>query len=266
MQIRFIKAKSILNRSKLGGYTLNPYLGCLHGCVYCYNHHFIKAIGYQEKWGNFLEIKFNAPEILEKEIRSGKLKDEVFLSTITDPYNPLEKIHQLTRKCLEILLKYQWSVSILTKSDLILRDLDLFKKFKYRIEIGFTITTLNPVAQKILEPAASLVERRIDALKKIKKLGLKTYVFIGPILPLFTNLKQIFEVLKDKTDKIWFDTLNTKKENWQGLERVLKIHYPRFLPEYRKIFFEKRREYEDQLREEIEFLANFYKIPVKICF
>jgi len=268
MKINFIQAKSILNKSKLGGYTLNPYLGCPHGCVYCYNQHFISKIRPNEKWGNFLEIKLNAPEILEKEI-NGKyknLKDEVFFSTITDPYNPLEERYQLTRKCLEILFKAQWRVSILTKSILILRDLSLFKKYKFLVEIGFTITTLDSKAQKLFEPGASLVEKRIKCLKRLKKEGIKTYGFIGPILPYFTNLKRIFEILKDKVDKIWFDSLNTKKENWQGLERVLKLHYPRFLPEYKKIFFQNRQEYENQLKEEIEFLAEYFKIPVKICF
>jgi len=269
MQIRFVKAKSILNHSKLGGYTLNPYLGCPHNCVYCYNQHFLSKIRPgKEKWGDFLEIKLNAPEILEKEI-TGRYKnqqEEVFLSTVTDPYNPLEKQHQLTRRCLEILAKYQWPVQILTKSDLVLQDLDVFKKFRHRIEIGFTITILDPSVQMIFEPGAGPIGKRIEALKKLKKAGFKTYAFVGPILPHFTNLKQIFEVLKDKTDKIWFDTLNTRKENWQGLERALKLHYPRFLSEYKKIFFEKRKEYEIQLREEIEFWAKNFRISLKICF
>ncbi len=269
MEIRFVQAKSILNRSRLGGHTLNPYLGCPHGCVYCYNQHFLAKIRPQnEKWGDFLEIKLNAPEILEKEI-TGKYKnqkEEVFFSTVTDSYNPLEKQHQLTRRCLEVLARYQWPVQILTKSDLVLRDLEIFKKFRQRIEIGFTITILDPRAQMIFEPSASPIKKRIEALKKLKKAGLKTYAFIGPILPYFTNLKQIFEILKDKVDKIWFDTLNTRKENWQGLEKALKLHYPRFLPEYKKIFFKKRKEYKNQLREEIEFLAKHFKIPIKICF
>ena len=268
VKVNFIQVKSILNKSKFGGYTLNPYIGCPHGCVYCYNQHFISKIRPNEKWGDFLEVKLNAPEILEKEIsgKYAKQKDEVFFSTITDPYNPLEKQHQLTRQCLEVLFRNKWPVEILTKSDLILRDLNLFKQFRNQIKIGLTITTLDWRAQQIFEPGASLVEKRIEALKKLKKVSLKTYAFIGPILPYFTNLKQIFEVLKDKVDKIWFDTLNTKKENWQGLERVLKLHYPRFLPEYKKIFFQNRQEYENQLKEEIDFLAKYFKIPVKICF
>ncbi len=265
MKIRFIKAKSILTRSKFGGYTLNPYIGCLHGCVYCYNQHFIKKIGREEKWGNFLEIKLNAPEVLEKEITE-KEKEEVFFSTITDPYNPLEKQYQITRECLKILAKYQWPVSILTKSDLVLKDLDIFKKFYSFIKIGFTITTLNKRSQMILEPGASSIEKRIEALKKLKKAGLSTYAFIGPILPYFTNLKQIFGILKNKVDRIWFDTLNTKKENWQGLEKALKLHFPKILSEYKKIFFENRRKYENQLKEEIEFLGKYFKIPVKITF
>lgn len=268
MKISFVQAKSILNKSKLGGYTLNPYTGCPHGCVYCYNQHFIKIIKPDEVWGDFLEIKLNAPDILEKEItgKYAKRKDRVFFSTITDPYNPLEKQHQITRRCLEVLAKYKWPVDILTKSDLVLRDLDLFKKFGKKIEIGLTIITTIPQFQMLLEPGASFVEKRFEALKKLKKEGIITYAFIGPILPHFTNLKQIFEVLRDKVDKIWFDTLNTSKENWQGLERALKLHYPRFLPEYKKIFFEKRKEYETRLREEIEFLAKSFQIPIKICF
>lgn len=268
MQIRFIKAKSILNPSRFRGYTLNPYVGCPHGCVYCYNQHFIKNIGREEKWGDFLEIKLNAPEILEKEVteKLRNKKEEVFFSTITDPYNPLEKHYQLTRRCLEILLKYKWPVEILTKSDLILRDLDLFKKFRFWIKIGFTLTTFDPIAQKIFEPAASPVEKRLAALEKIKKAKIKTYAFIAPILPHFTNLNQIFEILRNKVEEIWFDSLNTKKENWQNLEKTLRIHYPRFLLEYREIFFRRKKEYEDQLRKEIKFLAEYFKVAVKICF
>jgi DNA repair photolyase len=268
MQLKLVKVKSILNHSKLGGYTLNPYVGCSHGCVYCYNQHFIKIIGREERWGDFLEIKLNGPEILEKEI-TGKyknLKNEVFFSTITDPYNFLEKQYQLTRQCLEILARYQWPVQILTKSDLVLKDLDIFKKFSDQIKIGFTITTLNLKAQMIIEPGASLVEKRFQALEKLKKIGIKTYAFVGPVLPYFTDLNKIFEVLKNKVDEIWFDTLNTKKENWLGLEKALKLNFPQFLPEYKRIFFQGRKNYEDQLKKRIKYLAKNSGMSIKICF
>lgn len=268
MNINFIQAKLILNKSKLGGYTLNPYTGCPHGCVYCYNQHFIKIIKPEECWGKFLEIKINAPELLEKEITSkyAKHKDRVFFSTITDPYNPFEKQHQLTRRCLEILAKHKWPVDILTKSELVLRDLDIFKQFGKKISVGFTITVINPQFAMLLEPGTSMPAGRINALKILKKANIETYAFIGPILPYFTNLKQIFETLQTNVDHILLDTLNTKKENWQGLTRVLKQYYPRLLPKYHQIFFKNRKGYETQLREEIEFLAKSYRIPIKICF
>ena len=151
MRIRLIRVKSILNRSKINnGYTLNPYVGCGHGCVYCYNQDFLlrlrrpaltepeqdKSFGGQtcirrspEKWGQFLDVKINGPEILAKEIIK-KPKMPVFLSTVTDPFNPLEAKYQISQRCLEILLRHQWPVTILTKSNLILRTIDLLKQFK----------------------------------------------------------------------------------------------------------------------------------------
>jgi DNA repair photolyase len=268
MKISFVQAKSILNKSKLGGYTLNPYTGCPHGCVYCYNQHFIKIIKPEECWGKFLEIKINAPELLEKEI-TGKYKnkkDQVFFSTITDPYNPFEKQHQITRRCLEVLSKYKWSIDVLTKSDLVLRDLDIFKQSDKRISIGFTITTTNPQFQMLLEPAASLIEKRLEVLKTIKKQGISTYVFVAPILPFFTNLKQIFETLQGHVDNLLFDTLNTNSENWKGVEKVLKDHYPQLLKEYREKLFVNRPKYEQELKKEILLLSQTYKISAKILF
>lgn len=268
MKISFVQTKSILNKSKLGGYTLNPYTGCPHDCVYCYNQHFIKIIKPEECWGKFLEIKINAPELLEKEItdKYKNKKDRIFFSTITDPYNPFEKQHQLTRRCLEILAKHKWSVDVLTKSDLVLRDLDVFKQFDKKISIGFTITTLNPKFAMLLEPGASIPEKRIEALTTLKSSGIETYVFIGPVLPYFTNLKQIFGALQDKVDHLLIDTLNIKGENWRGVDKTLKDHYPQLLKEYREKLFENRPKYEKELKKEVVLLSQIYKIPAKILF
>lgn len=268
MKVSFVQAKSILNKSKLGSYTLNPYTGCSHGCVYCYNQHFIKIIKPEEKWGNFIEIKINAPELLEKELlgKYKNKKDRVFFSTITDPYNPLEKQHQITKRCLEILAKYKWSVDILTKSDLVLRDLEIFKQFNKKISVGFTITTINHQFAMLLEPGASMPDKRIEALKILKEANIETYVFIGPILPYFTNLKQIFEILEGKINHMLIDTLNTKGENWRGLEQILKNHYPQLLKEYREKLFENRQKYEQETKKELNLLSQTYKIPVKILF
>ena len=265
MKIKIIKAKSILNKSKLsGGYTLNPYVGCSHGCAYCYNQEFIQRLRPNQKWGQFLDIKVNAPEILKKEVQK-RPKNWVFFSTITDPYNHFEKKYQITRSCLEILLKYQWPISILTKSDLILRDIDLLKKFKEK-EIGFTLTSLSPKIAKILESKTSLPAERITALEKIHQAGIPTYAFIGPILPYLTDLSAIFKTLKGKADEIWLDSLNTRGANWQNLKHVLKENWPELAPKYENIFFKNKQAYESKLEQQVRKLSQEFKISIKICF
>ncbi len=266
MKIKVIKAKSILNKSKLSdnGYTLNPYVGCTHCCAYCYNQQFIQRFRPDQKWGQFLDIKINAPEVLEKEVQK-KSKDWVFLSTVTDPYNHLEERYQITKKCLGILLKYQWPVSILTKSDLVLRDINLIKKFKEK-KIGFSLTTLNPKSAKILEPKACLPNNRTLALSKIHQAGIPTYAFIGPILPYLTNLLALFQGLRGKTDKIWLDTLNTRSTNWQNLRQVLEKNYPKLVSKYENIFFKNRQIYEANLRQRATQLSRQFKVPIQICF
>lgn len=276
MKIRLIQAKSVLNRSKIGdGYTLNPYVGCPHGCIYCYNQHFIGRLRPDEKWGQFLDVKINAPEILAKEILK-KPKMPVFLSTVTDPYQSLEQKYRITNKCLKILIKNQWPISILTKSNLVLRDLNLFKEFSINsgnnqsqsglIEIGFTLTTLDDRMAKIIEPRASLPSERLKALSILKQTGLKTYAFIGPVLPGLTDLSVLFLELKEKVNEIWLDTLNTNLLNWQGIKRTLQKYWPKLLLIYEDNFFKNRKNYENQLRKECLDLSQKYQIPIRLCF
>jgi len=266
MQIKLVQAKSILNKSKLtgDGYTLNPYLGCTHSCVYCYNQQFIKRLRPNQPWGQFLEVKINAPEILAKEVKKMP-KKPVFLSTVTDAYNYHEKKYQITRQCLEILLKYQWPITILTKSDLILCDLDLLKQFKAK-EIGFTLTTLDSRATKVLEPGASSSEQRIEALKKLHQAGIPTYAFIAPILPYLTDLPAIFQILHGQVNEIWLDSFNTSLANWQGLKEVFGKNWPDLVQQYETIFFKNRKQYLEQLRKQVQALGERYQIPIQVYF
>ena len=129
MIIREIKAKSILNRSSIGDYTINPYIGCQHSCRYCYADYYTKKIHHVNlDWGSYIFVKINAPSLLLKEIIKKK-KGIVYLSSLTDPYQPIEGKYKLTRKLLEILLAYKWPVIIQTKSSLVLRDLDIIRRF-----------------------------------------------------------------------------------------------------------------------------------------
>ena len=141
LTIREIRAKSILTKSGIPGidYCINPYVGCAHGCRYCYATFMKRYTGHTEAWGSFVDVKINAPEILQRQLKRAK-RGRILISSVTDAYQPIESKYKLTRQCLEILLQSQLPVDILTKSPLVLRDMDLIKKFK-DIEVGITITT-----------------------------------------------------------------------------------------------------------------------------
>jgi len=175
--------KSVLSRSGIGGieYCINPYVGCSHGCRYCYATFMKRFTGHREPWGSFVDVKINAPEVLRNQIRKAS-KGVVMVSSVTDPYQAIEGRYGMTRQCLEVLLEYQFPVHILTKSPLILRDLDLIRSFK-DIEVGLTITTDREDIKEIFEPYAPAIEARIQALKTLFESGIRTYAFIGPLLP-----------------------------------------------------------------------------------
>ncbi|MEM5794161.1 MAG: radical SAM protein [Candidatus Aenigmatarchaeota archaeon] len=266
MQVKEIKCKSILNRSKLADYCINCYVGCEHACVYCYAEYYTKKYTqHKEEWGSFVDAKINSPEILRKEILNKK-KGSVFLSSLTDPYQPLEKKYELTRKCLEILQRNNFSVCIQTKSSLVLRDLEILKKFK-DCEVGFTITTLEEKIRKNFEPFSSSVDEKLEALSILKENGIKTFVFFGPVLPFLSdkNLEEFFEKLSSLTDYFFVDKLNIKPGTWEKCEKILKEKYPELLEKWQRIFFEKN-DYYKNLRKKIEEIARKNKLKVIFCY
>jgi len=157
---------------------------------------------HREPWGEFIDVKVNAPQLLRKQLKRAR-QGIVALSTVTDPYQPLEEKYQLTRGCLEVLLEDQFSVNILTRSPLCLRDIDLFKQFK-KIEVGLSITTHDEGIKNIFEPHSPSIRSRVETLEVLRQEGIGTYVFIGPMLPLdpiplVTMLEGLFdEVLIDR--------------------------------------------------------------------
>ena len=205
LHVKEIQAKSVLNKSKIFDYCLNPYTGCQINCRYCYARLFMKRYsGHKEAWGDFVDVKINAPEVLQKQLGKAK-KGTVWISSVCDPYQPLEARYKLTRRCLKELVKKQFPVNIQTKSELVLRDLDLFKEFE-EIEVGFTITTDDEKVAKLFEPNASTVKARLSALAKIHASGIKTFVFIGPLLP--GNPENLIEHLAEQADTIFIDRMN----------------------------------------------------------
>lgn len=267
MIVKEIKCKSLLNESQLADYCINCYVGCEHGCKYCYAYSITKKFAlHEEAWGKFVDVKINAPEILKKEILRKK-KGKVFLSSLTDPYQPLEKKYQLTRKCLEILLKHQFPIIIQTKSDLILRDLDLLKKFK-SCEIGFTITTLDEEIREKFEPNSSPVKEKLEAIKVLKENGIFVYVFFGPVLPYLSdkNLDGYFEKMAElKVDEVWVDKLNLKPGVWESVSKVLKENYPELLKKWEEILFFKNN-YWGELKEKVRRICEKKKVRCIFCY
>jgi DNA repair photolyase len=205
MNIREIEAKSILNKSKIFDYCINPYTGCQVNCRYCYARLFMRRYsGHKEPWGEFVDAKINAPEVLKKQLKRAK-KGTVWVSSVCDPYQPLEAEYGLTRRCLEELTKSRFPVNIQTKSTLVLRDLDLFREIE-EIEVGFTITTNDEAITKLFEPGAAPVNERLKALERIHSSGIKTYAFIGPLLP--GNPEKLVADLSGLVNKVFIDRMN----------------------------------------------------------
>jgi len=249
MIIKEITCKSILNKSKLStDYCINPYTGCSHKCNYCYARFMKRFTNHQEEWGDFVDVKINAVEALKNDLKTAK-PGSIFFGSVTDCYQPIEAKYKITRTLIEALPK-NFSIYIQTKSALVLRDLDLIKQFKGP-EIGFTITFSDDNDRKNFEPSASPINERINALKEIKKAGIKTTVFIGPFLPFISdkNLEELFEQIKF-ADKIWVDRLNIKSGNWDHVYKTIKEKYPELAGKYNEIFFD-NVDYYDKLKKRI---------------
>jgi DNA repair photolyase len=209
----------------------------------------------RSKWGSFIDVKRNIPKVLAKELKTKK-KGIVGISTTTDPYQPFEKKYKLTRYCLEQLLKHDFPVSILTKSPLVIRDLDLFVNFK-EIEVGITITTIDDSQRRIIEPGAPTIDSRIKALKEISFEGVETYAFIGPLYP--TMKEEDLEVLVGKikdagVPRLSSDTLNLKPGIWNSISEALKNE-----PEREKIWKESVYGNKKNYQDIFSYLDNICK-------
>ena len=203
MIIQEIFAKTILSKSQIQEYAFNPYVGCSHACRYCYASFMRRFTGHKEKWGEFVDAKVNAPDLLAREIKRKRL-GRVWVSGVCDPYQPAEKKYKLTARCLEIFSEHQWPVTVQTKSSLVLRDIEILEKFK-NIEVGFSITTADEKIKEIFEPGASPIKERIHALEVLHSRGIQTFAMIAPILPKAGGL---IEQLPGKVDHVLIDRLN----------------------------------------------------------
>jgi len=240
MIVKEIEAKSILSKSKIYDYALNAYVGCQHQCLYCYAKFMKRFTGHREPWGEFVDVKINAPELLAREVKK-KRKGHVWISGVCDAYQPLEKKYQLTRKCLEILVDRKWQLTIQTKSPLVLRDIAILKRStEAEVEVGFTITTADDKVRKIFEPGAPTIAKRVEALGILRAEGIPTFVMIAPLLP---HAEGLVEMLKDRVDRVLIDRYNyhyaDQAYKKHGLQQAMDEGYFSEQGEALRVAFEK---------------------------
>jgi DNA repair photolyase len=218
--VKEIKSKTILSASKVYNYVINPYVGCQHGCHYCYARFIKRFSGHTEPWGKFVDIKTNAADLLKVEV-TRKKRGTVWVSGLCDPYQPLEANYQLTRKCLDILADNDWPVVIQTRSPIVLRDIDIIKRAK-DFEAGLTITTADDSIRRLFEPDAPSIKERLRTLDELHQNGIRTYSMIAPILP---GAETLPDALQGKVDYIIVDRMNYHYADWvyrkYGLEDKL---------------------------------------------
>lgn len=225
MKINEVKTNNIITKSNIPGidYVINPYVGCQHGCIYCYAEfmkRFAKHTG--DTWGEFLDVKRFDVEKIKPAKYDGKT---IMLSSVTDPYTPLEAKYQNTRKVLERLVTTNAKVSILTKSKLVERDIPLFKQFR-NIHVGVSLSTLDSSVQAKTEPRASKPKERLEALRRVASHDIPTYVFVSPIFPGLTNWQEIVDYASSFTDDFRFENLNFRSHNISRILSFISSAYP----------------------------------------
>ncbi len=237
--LREVLCKSALSKTKIPGYDycLNPYVGCTHACIYCYASFMCRFSGHTEKWGRFLDVKVNFPDVLAKQLSGRRTHPagQVLIGTVTDAYQPAEARYEITRKSLRVLADYEHlAVDLLTKSALVQRDISLLRELR-SCEVGFTITTLDHAVARIIEPNASPPRLRLAAARQLLEADLSVWVFIAPLLPGLTDTDEaLATLLKELHDagvrEILLDCLNPYPLVVHNLQAAYRRHFPAALP------------------------------------
>ncbi len=198
--MHFVDARGILNGSG-GHFGMNVYRGCSHGCIYCDS----RSLCYRFTHAfEDIEVKQNAPELLEAALRSKRSKGMIGTGAMSDPYMHCEEDLKLTRKCLEIILRYGFGAAIQTKSDRILRDLDLLESINKEAKcvVQMTLTTFDDDLCGIVEPNVCNTKRRIEVLEKMQERGIPTVVWLTPILPFINDTAENISAILNECARV----------------------------------------------------------------
>ena len=255
--IREVETKNIMTKSTLpvGGYSVNPYVGCTHGCKYCYASFMKRFTGHAEQWGTFLDVK-RWPTIKNPWKYRGQ---RVVIGSVTDGYNPQEEQFGNTRRILEQLKGSGAEILICTKSDLVVRDLELLKTLG-KVTVSWSINTLDEQFRADMDQAVS-IERRLAAMKKVYDAGIRTVCFISPVFPGITDFEAIFERVRNQCDLVWLENLNLRGGFKKDIMDYIQEKYPDLVPLYDAIYNKKDRSYFQMLEQKAEQLARQNDCP-----
>lgn len=250
--VRQIQVKSILNKSKLaaGEFSANPYIGCTHDCKYCFAFYMQRYSQHREDWGKFVDVKY-WPPIPHKEKLFGR---KVWIGTVTDAYQPLEQQYQRTHALLRELQGTGCHPSFITKSKLILRDLELIKSFP-QAQVLCSINSLDERFKFDMDQAATL-SQRIGVMQTFKAHGIKAICMIAPIFPEITNVFAIIDYVRDKCDEIWMDPLNLRGPNRPIILNYISQVFPQLFPLYHRIYVQGDESYWIGLSQQIAAFAQ----------
>ena len=245
--IRVIETKNVITKTDIPvcDYAVNPYVGCTHGCRYCYACFMKRFTNHGEPWGEFLDVKSWEP-IKNPGKYAGK---ELFIGSVTDPYNPQEETYRRTRALLEELKGSGAKITIQTKSDLVLRDIDLIKEFP-DARVGFSINTLDEKFREDMDNAVS-ISRRLAAMKKLYDAGIRTTCFISPIFPGLTDIPAIIGSVKEQCHLIWLENLNLRGSYKPVIMDYIRGKHPSLVPLYEEIYTHGSRGYWTELNESL---------------
>lgn len=249
--VREIDVQGIMTKSSLpvGGYSVNPYIGCTHACKYCYASFMKRFTGHMEPWGTFLDVK-NWKRIADPYRYDGQ---RIVIGSVTDGYNPYEEKYRRTRMLLEQLKGTDAEIMICTKSDLVLRDLDLLKQFR-KVTVSWSVNTLDEKFRSDMDNAVSIA-RRLSAMRQTYDEGIRTVCFISPIFPYITDIWPIIEETKSYTDLIWLENLNLRGQFKGTIMSYIAEQYPEYLQVYKDIYERKDMGYWKDLEAAVKTYA-----------
>jgi DNA repair photolyase len=213
--IEYVSAHSILTKSsgfmEDYDYTLNPYSGCTFGCTYCYAAFFARERSLQDSWGYWVRVKENALELLQRKRKRPLTGKTIYMSSVTDPYQPIERDLGLTRSLLEELEQYHKPrIVIQTRSPIVTRDIDLFMKFEF-IQVNMTITTDDEEVRRLFEPSCSSIKARLAAITEVQKAGIPSCITMTPLLPVQDPVAFAMRLLDTGVKKFIIQPFHTEK-------------------------------------------------------